>query len=631
MTVWQRVLPGVAAWWLMVAGPAEASPPGGGFDCFVTARGDRLYEGERPLRFVSWNIPNLLTIEDNFDFLGASPWRWPDEFEIADALESVRQFGGRVARTYVITVRRTGSDMGDCVHVLGPGKFNEEAFVALDRVLQIANQKQVRIILPLVDNWHWMGGVEQYAAFRGKKPEEFWTDRQLIDDFKATVRHVVERRNTITGRLYRDDKAILGWETGNEIDATPEWTTEIAAYIKQLDRNHLVIDGCSLRGVPLPSLDDPNVDVITTHHYPGPGRDLVSEIVTAIAQTSDRKPYFVGEFGFIPVDEAARACDAVIDGGASGALLWSLRFHRREGGFYWHDEPSGGNLFKAYHWPGFPSGDSYQERAMLTMLGAAARRIGARETPALTPPAAARLLPIEHPGRITWQGSAGASGYDVQRSEQADGPWKVVAAHVSDAACPYRPLYADESITPGTDYFYRVVARGVAGAAAPSNIVGPVAAENVLLVDELQDESRLARRAGPVSRCDDRARRAQEDLHRLQLAPGGQIEYAAPGDVQSVTAFLFVEKDPAAWELSVSVDGQKFTALPMRVTAPARAGGDYHYLKPVLVTAAVTQPGVRCVRIANPANSAAPWQLSRVEIEHQGTRRRSPSAYEEVK
>ncbi|MCG6923140.1 MAG: hypothetical protein LJF15_18950, partial [Acidobacteria bacterium] len=46
-------------------------------------------------------------------------------------------------------------------------------------------------------------------------------------------------------------------------------------------------------------------------------------------------------------------------------LVWSLRSHRREGGFYWHSEPFGSGLFKAYHWPGFASGDDYDERDLL--------------------------------------------------------------------------------------------------------------------------------------------------------------------------------------------------------------------------------------------------------------------------
>ncbi len=97
--------------------------------------------------------------------------------------------------------------------------------------------------------------------FAASEPDDFWTDPQLIADFKQTIEHVLNRKNTITGVAYKDDKAIFGWETGNEIDATPEWTREIAAYIKQLDPNHLVVDGRSLHGVAQWQVDEPNTDV----------------------------------------------------------------------------------------------------------------------------------------------------------------------------------------------------------------------------------------------------------------------------------------------------------------------------------------------------------------------------------
>ena len=31
---------------------------------FITRRGDQLFDGDRPFRFISFNIPNLMVIED---------------------------------------------------------------------------------------------------------------------------------------------------------------------------------------------------------------------------------------------------------------------------------------------------------------------------------------------------------------------------------------------------------------------------------------------------------------------------------------------------------------------------------------------------------------------------------------
>ena len=193
------------------------------FKYFVTVKGDKLMDGDAELRFISCNVPNLHYIEDYLPFSGTNQWRLPDEFEIRDALVSIKQMGGKVARIYVFSVRKEG-DTVEIFHVEGPGKFNEEAFKTFDKVLQIANEVGIRLIVPFVDNWHWWGGPKEYAAFRGKPKDAFWTDEQLIADFKKTIEFVLNRTNTITGIPYKQDKAILAWETGNEISPPFSWT-----------------------------------------------------------------------------------------------------------------------------------------------------------------------------------------------------------------------------------------------------------------------------------------------------------------------------------------------------------------------------------------------------------------------
>src|ERR1700691_5933289 len=85
---------------------------------FITARDGKLFDGTNEFRFISFNIPNLLMIEDNVAFKQENPWRLPDKFEINDALQTVSQMGGTVARTYVITVARTNDLPGTPRHVL---------------------------------------------------------------------------------------------------------------------------------------------------------------------------------------------------------------------------------------------------------------------------------------------------------------------------------------------------------------------------------------------------------------------------------------------------------------------------------------------------------------------------------
>src|SRR5262249_17829728 len=139
-----KLIPTLAISVLMAAATLEAQT---GFNEFITVKGDQLMEGNKPFRFISWDIPNLQLIEDNCPFAEINPWRLPDRFELTDALATVRQMGGTVVRTYVISVLRTNDLPGEPKHVLGPGRFNEEAFRSLDEMLQVANEQGIRLII----------------------------------------------------------------------------------------------------------------------------------------------------------------------------------------------------------------------------------------------------------------------------------------------------------------------------------------------------------------------------------------------------------------------------------------------------------------------------------------------------
>ena len=230
---------------LALQAPATAAEQG--FERFVRREGDTLRDGDQVFRFISVNIPNLHYVEDDLRFDRNIPFRFPSDDEIDDALATVSQLGGQVVRMYALSVRKAGDPADMPRHILGPGRFNEEAFVALDRVIAAAHKHKVRLIIPLVDQWSWWGGTAELAAFRGKKPGEFWSDQELFKDYSLIARFLIKRVNTVTGTPYREDRAILAWETGNELASPDAWITRTAAVIKEADGNHLVIDGASGR------------------------------------------------------------------------------------------------------------------------------------------------------------------------------------------------------------------------------------------------------------------------------------------------------------------------------------------------------------------------------------------------
>ena len=79
------------------------------------------------------------------------------------------------------------------------------------------------------------------------------------------------------------------------------------------------------------------------------------------------------------------------------------------------------------------------------------------------------ILEIKSADDIIWRGSAGASGYDIERAEHPGGPWVLVGKNIEDAA-KNRKLFSDKSVQKGVTYYYRVRAKNSSGETGYSNI-----------------------------------------------------------------------------------------------------------------------------------------------------------------
>jgi len=564
------------------------------FRDFITRNGDKLMEGDREFRFISMNIPNLHYVEDYLPFSVTNPWRLPDEFEIRDALTAISQMGGKVARTYVISVRRQDDEPDIIRHVEGPGRFNEEAFSALDKVLQIANEVGVRVIIPFVDNWKWWGGPAEYAAFRGKPRDAFWSDPELIEDIKSTIQFVINRRNTYTGIAYKDDKAILAWETGNELAPPFSWTREIAAYVKSQDNDHLLIEGILAKELSQEAIDDPNIDILSTHHYGDP-RISLQAIVANAGTARGKKPYIIGEYGIIPTQDIREITDTIIHQGLAGGMLWSLRFRNRDGGFYCHYEYNG---YAAYRWPGFPDGDPYDERMVLSLIRDKAHEIDSSPVPRLPVPAPPLLLGDTGGVALSWQGSVGARSYSVERRDADSVNWTVVAQDVDESRFQYRPLFVDETAAAGKAYFYRVQAKNESGVSEYSNTVGPFSADALTLVDEMDSFARVFQKEGDLTLLTFQdIRKAKEDRSRLIGTTGSYIMYKVQGDARSITIDALCTTDSSTVSIAADSALGAMKDVPLKIRRYRFGRNDYGFYDAVSFTSDQLPSGTRFVKI----------------------------------
>lgn len=602
----------------LVAATPEPAPAD-----FITRRGDRLFEGDREFRWVSVNAPDSFQLITNYRFdldQPAGRYRLPDDYELRDCVRTVRQMGGRVMRTFVITCHRGPNPISAFDVAVDPVAPNEAALQVLDRLLQICHEEGVRLIIPLVaynssvrGDWHTYG-------------DEFWTVGSPANrKFKEVVRQVLTRTNTRTGRSYLDDPAILGWQTGNELvigDAPDRraWLHDFAAFFKSVDRRHLLIDG---RNKPNDVYDryaefsaDPNIDAVSYHTYVNlPQADSPAGTLRLIRdQLRGKIPVIVTEIAMYTKPDALRALlDEIMAGGAVGGNWWAIRFHNRDGGFYKHSDR--GSQFEDLNWPGFADPAGYlpeigRERELLGILTDYAARIAGTPPVAPVRPDAPTFLPASDPGHLAWQGATGASSYDLERAPAAAGPWTTLAPDLTDNLAVYTPLYCDTDAVPGREYFYRVIARNAAGASAPSNVVGPIRPDRRWLVDDLFDASRCDARTANV-RIDKAYAHGPylEDVAvavRADATKPARLVYRVPGAIRhfSVTAF---EVAPAPRFFTVSAGGERTELVPQRT---AYDGGKRARLAADLPATATAGT----LEIELPAGAPAGQAIGRVEL-----------------
>lgn len=231
---------------------------------FVSRSGSQLMLNGQLFRFSGANI-YWLGLDENVGGVNH-----PTHFRVDDVLTAAQEMGVSVVRSHTL-----GISVG-CSLCIEPSLdvFNETAFQHIDYALMEAEKHNIRLIIPLVDNWHYYhGGKHTFTDWRGIKDEQqFYYNPRVISDFEYYISHILNRVNSYTGVAYKRDPTILGWETGNGLTAPVSWVRTIAAYIKSIDANHLVIDGNSgqsynssifTRDV---GLDD--VDVYTGQYYP---------------------------------------------------------------------------------------------------------------------------------------------------------------------------------------------------------------------------------------------------------------------------------------------------------------------------------------------------------------------------
>ncbi|KAI5852547.1 glycoside hydrolase superfamily [Morchella snyderi] len=123
----------------------------------------------------------------------------------------------------------------------------------LDYIVAAARARNIRLVIPFVNNWQDYGGMDRYVQSMlgsGGLHDDFYTNANIKAAYKNYVKAVVTRYSS-------NEPAIFAWQLTNELRCKgtlaassscnaatlTNWVNEMSTYIKSLDPTHMVSVG----------------------------------------------------------------------------------------------------------------------------------------------------------------------------------------------------------------------------------------------------------------------------------------------------------------------------------------------------------------------------------------------------
>ena len=184
-------------------------------------------DGKQPFRFVGGFIPT---------------WHW-DQSAVTDdnLMQTARAFGITVLVAMVPDFEKA------------LGYYSEPELVKLDHFLDSAREQNIYVMISFIHSDDTLQPDSPYYHPRGI--EGLIKNSTLRQAFRKRIAALVNRKNTLNGRLYKNDPTLMGWILCMEpissqdypnglprvtLEQMTDWFRETASDVKRVDSNHLV-------------------------------------------------------------------------------------------------------------------------------------------------------------------------------------------------------------------------------------------------------------------------------------------------------------------------------------------------------------------------------------------------------
>ncbi len=259
----------------------------------ISTDGTSFTKEGKPYRYIGTNLWYASIL--------ASTGEGGDRERFCKELDRLRSIG--VTNLRIAAGPDAGSDLANPAKPylqISPGVLNDTILQGLDFAIAELEKRGMYAVIYLNNAWDWSGGYGFYLkeCGYGDSPNtnedggynryveycaNFAREPRALELYYSYIRQIVSRKNSITGRSYKEEPAIMSWQLCNEPrpfakenkELFAKWISDAAALIKSIDPNHLVSTGsegyigCEV-DMELCELihADRNIDYLTIHIWP---------------------------------------------------------------------------------------------------------------------------------------------------------------------------------------------------------------------------------------------------------------------------------------------------------------------------------------------------------------------------